>query len=87
MLVDLKSLSYWYSAEMFSLEGNEIFLLKRVTDPQTVTLNIVAEDYFENKRFTKIVETIDVDFSFVTPATLPVDGTYPAYSLEIMQVR
>lgn len=69
------------SSEMFSLEGNEIFLLKKVLEPQSVTLNIVAEDYFENKRFTKIIESIDVDFLFCNaPITLPVDGSYPAYS-------
>jgi len=68
-------------SDMFSLEGNDIYLLKKVLDPQTVTINIVAEDYFENKRFNTIVETVDVDFINCTaPISLPIDGSYPAYS-------
>ena len=70
---------------LFSLEnGTELYLLKNLQEAQEVTVTVVAEDYFKNERFDRIIDTITIKFVRCdAPITLPKDGSYPAYSYRI----
>ncbi len=67
--------------DFFLMEGREIFLTKNIEEPVELNFDIVAEDYFENKRFNKVVEHMTIKLiECDKPITLPKNGSKPQYS-------
>jgi hypothetical protein len=70
--------------DKFELIGNELFLTQMLYFPTTLSIEVVAEDYFENERFNRVVEHLEINVLECNhPITLPKDGTYPAYSFRL----
>jgi len=68
-------------SDFFVLEGTDLFLTKNIIEPQKLNFNIVSEDYFENERFNRVVEHVEVNFiDCDQPVTLPKSGARPNYS-------
>lgn len=70
---------------LFSLEnGTELYLIKSIQESQDLSINVVAEDYFENQRFDRIIDTITIKFVRCdAPISLPKNGAYGGYSFKI----
>lgn len=67
--------------DFFLMEGREIFLTKNIEEPVELNFDIVAEDYFENERFSRVVEHMTINLiECDKPITLPKNGSRPAYS-------
>jgi hypothetical protein len=70
--------------DFFLLEGNELFLTKNIEEPTTLSVNVVAEDYFKTERFNQVLENITIDFvECFAPISLPKDGSGPAFSYRL----
>ena len=68
-------------SDFFIMEGREIFLTKNIEEPVELNFDIVAEDYFENERFNKVVEHMTINLiECDKPITLPKNGSRPQYS-------
>jgi len=71
-------------ADKFDLVNTELYLTKYIDEPQELSVNIIAEDYFRNERFRRVVENVKINLVECNkPVTLPKDGTYPAYSYRV----
>lgn len=68
-------------ADFFLMEDKDIYLIRNIEEPVELNFDIVAEDYFENKRFTTVVEHMTINLiECDKPITLPKNGSRPQYS-------
>lgn len=67
--------------DFFLMENNDLFLIRNIEEPVELNFDIVAEDYFESKRFSTVLEHVTINLiECDKPITLPKNGSRPAYS-------
>lgn len=72
------------NSDKFKLEGNSLYLTKLIEEEQELMVNVVAEDYFENERYNRVVEQLVINFvDCSSPISKPKNGEGPAYSFRI----
>ncbi len=67
--------------DFFILENNEIFLTRYLTEPQDLSVNVIASDYFDGRGKPNVIQTLELRaVDCESPISKPIDGTNPAYS-------